>query len=492
MGNGIQLPSSITVAADLILANLDNLAQTSDKTAPDPARTLDWLVDAINSGGESLAQDMSRWYERSGKGWTLDKDAETGEISFTFDSRAQSEGEEIFKEQSQKAASDAFSRLVNSGRPSNNNFQQFNMNTVKPGVDITAANSASTGAMGMTFGGLWGDGMENMRDSLSAKLAWMLKGVQPRGELEIALKVAKGADQITQSLVAKKTSSDSKSENKMEEDEEEDKDKDTSAEQLNNDYPLASACLAFEVLSVGGGKSYKNKAKLCAGKLSSRLLYEAYVDDLLNNKENSEGFSKFGSALDILTSSVTKFANLTTTDETSKRVFSTSATQLLTNQMSTVPKATTTAIANLCKICDIEEVQKKTKAEKLSISERAAANAAFHAAEKRAKLALVAIRDLCFRRTNWQVSERTGKTKYKRRQTLTKLTLIGTAHANLRRIGRGDGVRAPPVLRRHYGRVVEDCHGPALLEVGRSRRVHRSSRHEGIEQRLQLRRATQR
>ena len=483
---------------------------------------------------------MSRWYERSGKGWTLDKDAETGEISFTFDSRAQSEGEEIFKEQSQKAASDAFSRLVNSGRPSNNNFQQFNMNTVKPGVDITAANSASTGAMGMTFGGLWGDGMENMRDSLSAKLAWMLKGVQPRGELEIALKVAKGADQITQSLVAKKTSSDSKSENKMEEDEEEDKDKggeleialkvakgadqitqslvakktssdsksenkmeedeeedkdkdkDTSAEQLNNDYPLASACLAFEVLSVGGGKSYKNKAKLCAGKLSSRLLYEAYVDDLLNNKENSEGFSKFGSALDILTSSVTKFANLTTTDETSKRVFSTSATQLLTNQMSTVPKATTTAIANLCKICDIEEVQKKTKAEKLSISERAAANAAFHAAEKRAKLALVAIRDLCFRRTNRQVSERTGKTKYKRRQTLTKLTLIGTAHANLRRIGRGDGVRAPPVLRRHYGRVVEDCHGPALLEVGRSRRVHRSSRHEGIEQRLQLRRATQR
>jgi len=190
LGNGIQFPGNLPDNVDLVMLNYENLPITApSKPKPDPGKTLEWLVDAIETGGGSLREEATRWYERGGRGWTVEKDENTGEQSYTFNVELKvleesGSSKELWNSQSTLAASDSFSRVVASGRSAISLRSKFASEGVV--VDVSAANSGSTGALGVAFGGVWGDGMEGLRDGISARLAWMLEGVEPRGELEVA------------------------------------------------------------------------------------------------------------------------------------------------------------------------------------------------------------------------------------------------------------------------------------------------------------------
>ena len=451
LGNGIQFPDNLCDNVDLIMLNYKNLpSKVPEKPRPDPAKTLEWLSEAISTSGRSLRQENGLWYERGGKGWTMSSDPETGATTFDFDfefdtsdenenenqnqnqNQNQNESEKsrakkIWDGQTRKAASDAFSRLVASGRSNNSLRDKFQGVLAEQGesnVDLSAANSASTGALGMSFGGVWGDGMENLRDSISARLAWMLEGVEPRGELELAKRI----DAITEMEMKKEME---KEKEKEKEKDDKDKDKDdksnndnnnddnnnndnndnndnnptttTSDKSLRTKNPLVSASLAFEVLSVSSGKRFKNKSKLTDGKLGSRVLYEAYADSLADP-------SKFESALDAITSSVERFGRLKLSDDTSNRVFQGSATTLLANHVSTVPNMTPKGVDNLCKICDIREAEKSWKEaeanrKKLTKKDVARAKANYESSKKRATQSLKVIKSLCVHRTSGPVVE---------------------------------------------------------------------------------------
>ena len=84
---------------------------------------------------------------------------------------------------------------------------------------------------------------------------------------------------------------------------------------LSTTHPLVSASLAYEVLSSATGKhQYVNGKKPTAGKLGSRVLYEAYAND-----DDDDGNNNFSRTLDAMTSSVERFAKLKLSDDASNR-----------------------------------------------------------------------------------------------------------------------------------------------------------------------------
>jgi hypothetical protein len=99
LGNGVQFPHSMTDMVELIMLNLEHV---EDKNVPAVAggKDLTFLLEAIQSGGRTLMEDESRWYENSGGvSWLVSDDEENEEMSFMLEEKAVESSKELFAEQ---------------------------------------------------------------------------------------------------------------------------------------------------------------------------------------------------------------------------------------------------------------------------------------------------------------------------------------------------------------------------------------------------------
>ena len=358
LGSGIQLPTSMVDACELVMLNLDNLPPKRPPVAAKAQRKhpvdLDFVVDAVISNGESLTIDENHWYDRDGgDAWMMEED-EDGELTFTMNSKvleaaekSKEEGaklkdtEKAFAQQSKLAASNAFSRVL-----------------------LSASNARS-------------EAVADFGKQLAARLAWTLKGVQPSTQIESAHAMA--VEGLENSL-KKNTGAEEKLAGSLE---------------FALDYPLVSSCLAFDMVPKGASKD-STLSSSPTSSLAMRILNEAYVCSLNENKENYE------KCLDLFVSSVVNacdVSNKTPNDNEKKRIANQSASSL-TQQLGAVPALTGTSLSMVGSLCDIGELSQKAsaKSSKQTIAESAALHAAKNAAEKRATAALLILRDVAFQR----------------------------------------------------------------------------------------------
>ncbi|EED93855.1 predicted protein [Thalassiosira pseudonana CCMP1335] len=368
LGSGVQLPTSMADACELVLLNLKNLPPKRPPVASTTHRKhpvdLDFVVDAVLSNGASLSIDENHWYDRDGgDAWEMEEGevANGGrkELSFhlnekileTATNAAQKEelgdAEKVFAEQTRAAASKAFSRV------------------------LLSASSARSGAVA------------NYGKQLAARLAWTLQGVQPSADIESAHLMAVE----TTEKGAEKTGS-------------------SGSLRFAKEYPLVSTCLAFDLVpklqtSLPSDDNGSSSTALAASALSTRVLNEAYVCSVVDDGGDTEQKKRYGECLDVYVSSVVSAcdsANKKHNDNEKKRI-ATNAASLLPHQLGAAPSITPSALNLVGSLCDIDEVSKKAvKTSRQSIAESAAAHAAKAAAEKRATAALLILRDVAFQR----------------------------------------------------------------------------------------------
>lgn len=368
LGSGVQLPTSMADACELVLLNLKNLPPKRPPVASTTHRKhpvdLDFVVDAVLSNGASLSIDENHWYDRDGgDAWEMEEgevaDGGRKELSFhlnekileTATNAAQKEelgdAEKVFAEQTRAAASKAFSRV------------------------LLSASSARSGAVA------------NYGKQLAARLAWTLQGVQPSADIESAHLMAVEATEKG----AEKTGS-------------------SGSLRFAKEYPLVSTCLAFDLVpklqtSLPSDDNGSSSTALAASALSTRVLNEAYVCSVVDDGGDTEQKKRYGECLDVYVSSVVSAcdsANKKPNDNEKKRI-ATNAASLLPHQLGAAPSITPSALNLVGSLCDIDEVSKKAvKTSRQSIAESAAGHAAKAAAEKRATAALLILRDVAFQR----------------------------------------------------------------------------------------------
>ena len=368
LGSGIQLPSSMVDAIELVLLNLENLPPKRPTVLANTQRkhpiNLDFVVDAVITNGASLSTDENHWYDRDGGDAWIMEEGEVGEdgrraLTFTMNSNvikaaekatqgaALTESEKTFVEQSKVAASKAFSRVL-------------------------LSSSSTRSEAVVDFG-----------RKLAARLAWTLKDVKPSNEIESAHAMAVEA---TENSLKKNTDADEVIAGSLE---------------FALDYPLVCSCLAFDLVPKGTATAVRDDTNSSTpaslvSSLSLRILNEAYADSLDENKEN------YDKCLDVFVSSVVNACDLSnkTPNDSEKKRIANAAASLLPQQLALAPSLSKTALKLVGSLCDIEEISRRasTKSTKQTISESAALHAAKSAAEKRATAALLILRDVAFQR----------------------------------------------------------------------------------------------
>jgi symplekin len=323
---------------------------------------LDFVVDAVITNGTSLSIDENHWYDRDGgDAWIMDegKVGEDGRTSFTFtlnnnvlkaaekmtQGSEMNDSERAFFEQSKLAASHAFSRVMHS-----------------------ASNSRS-------------NAVADLGRKLAARLAWTLKEISPTDEVENAHAMAVEA---TETRLKKDIES---------------KESFAGSLEFALEYPLVASCLAFDLVPKGTSNARDDVGSSTStpvSSLSMRILSEAYVCSLSEDKENYE------KCLDLFVLSVVNacdLSNKTPNDSEKKRIANTAAS-LLPQQLAAAPSLSRMSLEMLGSLCDIDEISRKaaTKSSKQTIAESAALHAAKTAAEKRATAALLILRDVAFQR----------------------------------------------------------------------------------------------
>lgn len=395
LGNGIQLPASMSDCVDLILLNLENSLpaqpDTSDKNKDSP-RNLQFLVDAIQSGGKSLEKDKSRWYANAGGiAWDLII-GEDGEISMDIIEDVPTSSKQLFDEQCEMAAADAFGRIVASGRArnlkgnlTNFDFTDAGKNNLKRHAP-TAANSAPVGSLGGSVGGVWSEELVGLRDTIASRLAWTLQ-CKPRGELAMGSILV---DKTIEMLEGKGPEGMSRAEGMKD---------------VKEKFPLVPACLTKDFLDpppVGrGGKSVAVGG--AAPNLASRTLFEGYVQEDEDSQMYDEAVDMISNAAAHICGTVAmKQAkddrSLHLPMEHERRRSAKEAVSNMTKTVAVLPQLTEGCVKSLSEISDIREAVNFGIA--VSLKERSANNAAASAAGKRARLALIALRDTLLHRTN--------------------------------------------------------------------------------------------
>lgn len=372
LGSGIQLPTSMVDAVELIMANLSHLPSSRPMTATKgksrkQAISLEYVVDAVMTNGASLSQDEGRWYDRDGgTAWLVDivrenhydldpktllaaesEHSVATDKSADMDSKAADEHKKLFRGQCQSAVSDAFTRIVRSS---------------------TQARSKSLSDFG---------------SQMAARLAWTLQGVQPSSEMQSASELAAESISSLSSVSSK--------------------DADNSLKEFATKFPLVCSCLALNVTpSVVAASSSDSPLSL-----SNKVLNEGYLESC---NGSAEEMSKYENCLDIFVSTVvhaSERANEKPNDSNRKKIASQAASSL-PQQMAVLPSVTPSALKITSSLCDIDEVTKKAaeaarKSSQQTIAASAAAHAAKVAAEKRATAALLVLRDAAFQRTKHEV-----------------------------------------------------------------------------------------
>jgi len=375
LGSGVQLPTSMVDACELVLLNLENLppkrppvSSTSQRKRP---IDLDFVVDAVMSNGASLSVNENRWYDRDGgEAWTMEE-GEVGEdgrriLSFSLSDKVleagvmAAESDELkdsvkaFADQSKLAASKAFSRVL-----------------------FSASNARS-------------EAVADMGKQLAARLAWTLSGVKPSIEIESAHSMA------VKSVEGAMSKNDGKK-------------KESAAELLSfvESHPLVSSCLTFDMTPNISSQAVHPKEdggqpNSPASSLSLRVLNEAYVCSTDADDDERLHEKKYEQCLDVYVSTVVNACNMANkkpNDNERKRIANLAASAL-PHHLVSLPALTPSSLNLVGAMCDIDEISKKAliKSSKQTIAESAAAHAAKAAAEKRATAALLILRDVAFQR----------------------------------------------------------------------------------------------
>ena len=369
LGAGVQLPTSMVDACELVLLNLENLPSKRPPVASSAQRKrpidLDFVMDAVITNGASLSIDENHWYDRDGgDAWVLEEgdEGDDGRRALTYTMNGKvlkaaekttkgenlADPEKAFGEQSNVAASKAFSRVL-----------------------MASSNARS-------------EAVSDFSKQLAARLAWTLKGVKPANDIESAHAMA--VESLENSL-GKNAEAEEQLAGSLE---------------FALDYPLVSSCLAFDLVPKGPAAPAREEAagssssKTATSTLAMRILNEAFVCSLNADKEN------YDKCLDVFVSSVVNAcdqSNKTPGDSEKKKIANTAASGL-PQQLSAAPTLTATSLNLVGSLCDIDEISKKAKAtsSKQTISESASLHAAKVAAEKRATAALLILRDVAFQR----------------------------------------------------------------------------------------------
>ena len=365
LGSGIQLPTSMVDACELILLNLDNLPPKRPPVASSKQRKepidLDFVVDAVLSNGASLKKEENHWYDRDGgDNWAIEE-GEVGEdgrpiLTFKMNSSVLDTGIKIaqgmepkdaemaFSDQSKLASSMAFSRVL-----------------------MSSSNARSSAVA--DFG-----------KQIAARLALTLEGVKPAKEID---KSHEMAVQAVERSIKKNAESDEELAGALE---------------FALENPLVSSSLAYD-LTPKDSSTAENEVPNTAASTSAlamRILNEAYVCSLNQDK------GKYEKCLDLFVSSVVNACDLSNKnpkDNERKRIAN-SAASSLPHQLGAAPYLTKSSLNLVSSLCDIEDVVKKfsKKAPSQTIAEAAAARTAKAAAEKRATAALLILRDVAFQR----------------------------------------------------------------------------------------------
>jgi len=420
LGNGIQLPTSMTDAVELILINLTNLppsrsavasiattglASMGDKKAKrqignvsEKRRPINlyFVVDAIMTNGASLVSDESRWYMRDGGGaWMMD-------VATYVSDDDNKEGKEEVETNMDQLASEkttkrgpslvTFTIDTKTLDAANASMQGKETDESKIYADqcriaasdafyriVSRANSARESTVA-DFG-----------NSIASRLAWSLKGVKSSQEL------GRGAfvDVITTDPLRAFT----------------------------EEFPLVSSCFAFDMDSNAKASATadmnrnENTGKYFArlpSTLTNRILCEAYLDDIRpmvkgksSSEWNNQGKTKrYENGLKLYVLSILhacKKADDKPNDTRCKRL-ATVAANCLTRQLAIAPAVTASVLELTSAICDIDAITKKSSEasrnnSKQTLTASAAMHAAKAAAEKRATGALLVLRDVAFQRS---------------------------------------------------------------------------------------------
>jgi symplekin len=367
LGHGIQLPTNMSDAVDLILANLENLpkkrpASKGSKTKKIPV-TLEFVVDAILTNGASLSKEEGRWYDRDGgSAWAFDADAENhyqlntkflDTMDFVNDNKKMDEPSEkrrkMFVDQCHIAASEAVGRIV--------------------------ANASFSRSKGLA----------DLGNQITARLAFTLQGVRPSARQQQSFAMAK---ESLESVANKLDSTEAKG----------------ALQRFVESYPLAASCLAFD----GTTQSDEMDTPELEFSLTSRLLNEALLQARSTSGEaNSDESASwlYESSLNILVASTvhaSERANEKPVDADRKKAAASSALNLQ-RDLAKLHRLTRSSLQLLCAMCDIESITKKaSEASRKTSQESVAASAAAHAtkvaAEKRATAVLLVLRDAAFQR----------------------------------------------------------------------------------------------
>jgi symplekin len=364
LGHGIQLPSNMSDAVELILSNLSHLPEkrpsASSKTRK-VAVTLNFIVDAVMTNGASLSQEEGRWYDRDGgASWAFDKEADdhfrlSSKFLADFDEstiqsetldNARTKRRKLMQEQCGSAASDAVHRMISTSK----NYRSKHL---------------------ADFG-----------NKIAAKLLFTLSRMKAVSETE-PLSTSEVVTRLYRKVGDSKV--------------------DAITKKFIEAYPLAVSYLGVD--------SYQMKqiSTTLDFSINERILNEALVhccaDSELYNHSDTPGLWKYDSSLDIFVASAVyacEQADEKPGDKVRQKIAAQSAS-ILQRDVEKLPRLTVRSLRLVCAICDVESITKKAaeaarKFGQEAISASAAVHAAKVAAEKRATSALLILRDAAFQR----------------------------------------------------------------------------------------------
>mmetsp|Transcript_53479 Transcript_53479/g.160029 ORF Transcript_53479/g.160029 Transcript_53479/m.160029 type:complete len:1293 (-) Transcript_53479:126-4004(-) len=419
LGRGIQLPSSMVDATELVLANLSHLPKKRPPgggvSAPGrkPA-TLDFVIDAIMTNGASLSVDESKWYERDGgAAWTMEiGEAEEEPLTLVDGASMEGAGSErramIFSldDKTLKAAEEAYRNgaKIRGMKPPDASKSDAKGGGKADKDDaeskarlfdeqcLTAASDAFGRVVARTSSAR-SPALANFGNQIAARLAWTLRAVGPsEGQLQEAHEMAKESVAEVGGAGGKKRKGESK---KIEE---------NVLGAFADEFPLVSSCLALDAIPVdtGGGATASTAQGSAAGGgqtatesggdsvavslsgtpscLANRILNEAYlesiaVDDKHDKEadENADGKDssmensgkksneRYERTLELYVASVVRAserANDKPNDAARRKVAARAATSL-PRQLAAAPSVTPASLSIASSLCDIEDLTKK-------------------------------------------------------------------------------------------------------------------------------------
>jgi symplekin len=359
LGNGIQLPTNVTEAVELVLANLAHLPSSRPTSSAKPRKipiTLDFVVDAILTNGASLMQEDGRWYDRDGGiAWEVDVSEGRFQPSTKFletieavpdDAENRDESEQaakrqkLFFSQCQAAASDAMGRIIGQTFSRSKKLAEFS-------------------------------------NQIGARLAFVLKNSQPPESLKPVHVLAEESYTLISQKIEPEIAEQARS--------------------FVSEYPLAASALALEAAPM-------EQAQLTDTNISliSCLLNEAL---LCCDKEELEDHVLYDSGLHIFVSSAV-MASMKANEkpsDTQRKKAATRVTAALQRLLVKLPRLTKSSLVLLTSLCDLEDISKKAaelsrKTSSENVQAAAAAHAAKVAAEKRATAVLLILRDIAFQK----------------------------------------------------------------------------------------------